>query len=116
MRISDWSSDVCSSDLDTVAQREDILAIEHDLPLGRVGERVPLEILLRGQDRVVDEIVGDLGYEVGRRGCERQPADRIDVDLAFGADDTRFWHVDQRGQGAQQIGRASGRESVCPYV
>src|SRR3546814_2615517 len=91
MRISDWSSDVCSSDLldapflvrildtdaqvdqriivdrqigvgaepcgrlgavvhvaadqpvDTVAQREDILAIEHDLPLGRVGERVRSE-------------------------------------------------------------------------
>src|SRR3546814_16844963 len=42
MRISDWSSDVCSSDL---------------------------------------------------------------VDLAFDADDTRFWHVDQRGQGAQQVRR-----------
>src|SRR3546814_4749637 len=35
----------------------------------------------------------------------RSPADRIDVDLAFGADDTRFWHVDQRGQGAQQVRR-----------
>src|SRR3546814_12862848 len=35
MRISDWSSDVCSSDLDTITDRDEILAY---LPLAWVGD------------------------------------------------------------------------------
>src|SRR3546814_19279884 len=37
MRISDWSSDVCSSDLDTIAVRQ--AEIEHDRVIDRAAQR-----------------------------------------------------------------------------
>src|SRR3546814_9187560 len=83
MRISDWSSDVCSSDLiePAVARRQcDVLAVgmaEGPAPRGRAAS--------------------------GRVGP--RPAD-IHV---------RLFAAVRRGDN-QQIGRASCRERVCPYV
>src|SRR3546814_9618721 len=86
MRISDWSSDVCSSDLQ-LAEGVEIVA-------GRDGVEDHVEAAgvrrhLRGIARV-DDLVG-----TQRAGA---------VALAFGG-----------GEG-DEIGRASCRERVCQYV
>src|SRR3546814_5250975 len=90
MRISDWSSDVCSSDL-------------HPAVLAEAGEE-HLHLFARGVLRLVedDEAV-----------CQRAPAhegDRRDLDLARCQPP-----LDLFGRHAE-IGRASCRERVCQYV
>src|SRR3546814_6187455 len=88
MRISDWSSDVCSSDLDRVLQRAVILERLHDLrdrrallADGDVDAEQLLALVVAGG--VVDRLLVDEG---------------IDRD------------------GGLEIGRASCRARVCPYV
>src|SRR3546814_1765726 len=88
MRISDWSSDVCSSDL------LDIDDVETPDERGRVGERQ--------RAFVGDEGQGPL-----------QP-----IEIGLGPAPQRLFELrdplfdEQR----QQIGRASCRERVCQYV
>src|SRR3546814_18148166 len=107
MRISDWSSDVCSSDLlgdlsprlhPRQIAREDI-----DLQIGRSPRRrlIQRRHFLRMRDDVEREmrlavrLVGDF--------VDRQ-RDAIDGDRALGRDMRR------------EMGRESGRERVCQYV
>src|SRR3546814_1574735 len=88
MRISDWSSDVCSSDL--VAA---VLALAanagHDFLIGqelaRAAGKHHLRCVLLACE--IDELAGDVA------------AARL-----------------ARGDGQRQIGRASCRERVCQYV
>src|SRR3546814_3738907 len=101
MRISDWSSDVCSSDL-----------LTHYLLLGgeRDGQLVQYVALLNKGltwDQAAKEAFGDLG--------------KLDQDLeAYRR--TRGMKVftipaDKLGTGKiEKIGRASCRERVCKYV
>src|SRR3546814_4283217 len=102
MRISDWSSDVCSSDLfgryvDDTARVDDII--------GRIG----------------DPAIEQLPRDIGRRELVvRGAADELRLQLRDGvaveraAERTRRQDVgiDRR----DQIGRASCRERVCKYV
>src|SRR3546814_6392742 len=98
MRISDWSSDVCSSDLLLGAER----AVEADAERLRVAHRVP-ESLRRLPRQRAPGGIGD-----GARNHHRQAeaagfemlADRVDRRLAV----------------QRTIGRSSCRERVCPYV
>src|SRR3546814_16637369 len=100
MRISDWSSDVCSSDLlptvhAHVGDRRQILpgGVGNpcaDIDLARVGVEP-----------------GDQGIEVTRRGDTDGVADSGRGYALFG----RPARI-----GPDQIGRASCRESVCQYV
>src|SRR3546814_16732882 len=84
MRISDWSSDVCSSDLRCEPDR------------GTFGHDEQRD---RGEDRAGEEI-GAAAAEATEPGAVAHMADdRLD---------------EQPGQ--RQIGRASGRETVCQYV
>src|SRR3546814_11160966 len=90
MRISDWSSDVCSSDLagDTARRRP-----------GRedVGGHVGTGELAVGQECEGGNGDADLGHlEIAGEGPPHDTADHRQ-------------HVDQ-------IGRASCRERVCTYV
>src|SRR3546814_14360600 len=93
MRISDWSSDVCSSDLDRDAARAD------------GGERVVCARVVVEEDR------GPIGGEVV--GVEPVPAHqhRIDRYPAHACDEAAQLPRDLR-----EIGSASCRESVCQYV
>src|SRR3546814_6649371 len=86
MRISDWSSDVCSSDLSQA------LAEHPAVALG----------VLSGVDAVADPRLLRLTQD--RRAC-RTCALVVCVDVA---------HLDE--EPVDEIGRASCRERVCQYV
>src|SRR3546814_3839846 len=87
MRISDWSSDVCSSDL--VADDLDTLQC--------LDVAVHIAHL---QPRLVQEFGQILGHALGQRGDEGA--------VSSGGGLFRL--------GDQEIGRASCRERVCQYV
>src|SRR3546814_2938647 len=98
MRISDWSSDVCSSDLvvqssglDTLAdERVDVVAVGPGLGRGKEGKALLGRAIDSGHALVID---GD--------------------GLTLLADGEPFprWAATPI-----QLGRASCRERVCPYV
>src|SRR3546814_18560005 len=98
MRISDWSSDVCSSDLEDAAER---LAADHQRMFRRAG----------AQHRVGD-----------RHGVEEARADRGDVegDAVRNAEQRLHLGGARRkriiGSRGREIGRATCRERVCQYV
>src|SRR3546814_1211718 len=102
MRISDWSSDVCSSDL----YRDDAPEARLHHRLGgsareaKIGFEVDADdvhplLVLHPHDEVVARHAGIIDENV-------DPSER----------------VDRRGDERidREIGRASGRERVCPYV
>src|SRR3546814_10896359 len=91
MRISDWSSDVCSSDLSVIV---------HDrFKLAAVHAALIIDIAQIGLDSVVDNA-----------DWSARPGIRADIS-----------HLDGRGGNAlcvlgMKIGRASCRERVCQFV
>src|SRR3546814_7563318 len=89
MRISDWSSDVCSSDL-----------------MGELGEILHVEA--GGEVRLQHER-RDQRHQVGIAAALAEPVQRA-LHLAHAGADGR-----QR-VGYREIGRAPGRERVCKYV
>src|SRR3546814_14753107 len=97
MRISDWSSDVCSSDLP-----------DADLTRPRQGFVSPEPV----------ESAFDYGYDAVMRGYEASRArlrrDRIDI--LYAHDLGRMTHGEAHPHHFCQIGRASCRERVCQYV
>src|SRR3546814_8144882 len=98
MRISDWSSDVCSSDLRDMFQRaggEQLAAALLPIALPRL-RTAAFEMMLPSWQAMHDLVVeGKL---------DTGPLERAAADIM----------VDPEVQ--RQIGRASGRERVCPYV
>src|SRR3546814_13210825 len=90
MRISDWSSDVCSSDLPALAG----VAQERRHP---ILDRCGAEYL-----RVAE---GDQTRTLG-----------VPVDLGFQRDRPELIRGASGGSHGLEIGRASCRERVCPYV
>src|SRR3546814_12282052 len=97
MRISDWSSDVCSSDLHGVA-----VELQQVLVVAELGERLhhlafqPLH-QLQGD---VEEVAGAAGRVEHAGGAE------LAVEVL------RLLH---RRLAVAEIGRASCRERVCKY-
>src|SRR3546814_19307346 len=104
MRISDWSSDVCSSDL---VARGAVAARQFG------GDVVPRQATLGKQDGEVEDEVGGLagqrGIVLGERrddGLDRFLAELLrDLAAALGGEARDI-----------EIGRASCRERVCQYV
>src|SRR3546814_14744040 len=97
MRISDWSSDVCSSDL-----RVQVVQFDRDAGIGLLEAGDQRAERLGAQRRVEDDLALLL-----RRVDYRLIVLRI-VFRQLG----RGRAADQR----KEIGRASGRERVCQYV
>src|SRR3546814_17470707 len=100
MRISDWSSDVCSSDLEIEQQVELCLAPVGSVPGPRDAERDgdPFDALRSDVDLV------RLDHEQAQRvvvSNQREEPARGEADV---------------GSECRQIGRASCRERVCQYV
>src|SRR3546814_13845899 len=107
MRISDWSSDVCSSDLllYEIAKTADVFLTNY-LPSARQKLKIDIEHIRAANP----DIIYVRGSAFGDKGPERDKG---------GFDSTAYW---ARGGSAVlvtpkaldgQIGRASCRESVC---
>src|SRR3546814_18219277 len=90
MRISDWSSDVCSSDLLTPPRRRDI---DED-PRGKTGRDLEGQRIFRAADREAARMV------------LRIDAERISLAQTRNCGD----------RAGQEIGRATCRERVGQYV
>src|SRR3546814_19203019 len=105
MRISDWSSDVCSSDL--LAGREEVGRHPDDVDhlgrrsVGEGGAGEPREDVVLRRAPAVLHVGGELLVEVLER--------RLGQVVVTGA-------ADAAGAVLQQIGRASCRERVWQYV
>src|SRR3546814_3105376 len=99
MRISDWSSDVCSSDLSQARRRKTMT-----VPTGTFSTFAQVGIR---------EDLSDVIYDIS-------PADTTFLNLARHVDveNTLFeWQTDALAAAATtEIGRASCREGVCQYV
>src|SRR3546814_17132597 len=92
LRISDWSSDVCSSDLfPAIAD----ITSRVDVPVLVMTYRNP--VLQYGVDRYADDLAAAGG------------AGLITPDIT--PESAGEWIA-----ASEQIGRASGRERVCPYM
>src|SRR3546814_13268524 len=93
MRISDWSSDVCSSDLSLRDHVHDIFVDLH--AVGGRDERAEGEaqLMLRGGHFMVVLVAGQAHFEHGRY--------HLAADVHAAVD--------------RQIGRAQRRERVCQY-
>src|SRR3546814_12402582 len=114
MRISDWSSDVCSSDLVIESEgRSWPLDLRH---IGRAAEKRIEDDMAAAIRHALEEECGDLlAFLPGVAEIERT-AERLD-----GLPPTIVVHklhgsLDPAYQRAAKIGRASGRERVCTYV
>src|SRR3546814_20644560 len=107
MRISDWSSDVCSSDLDVIIRRiVDARGAELDLrQLARQIDRQRAAVAMResGEAAVFRGRVHVLDVAVDLQVIARVP---FEPGRIIGGD---------RSVAGKQIGRASGRERVCQY-
>src|SRR3546814_12065415 len=109
MRISDWSSDVCSSDLRAarIAAR-DLGGVDQH---GDAVDRAPVRyIALAAHRRARGDVIG--GAARGREIDIARIAQGDDIGARF----ERAGIDGGRRHPAFQIGRASGRERVCQYV
>src|SRR3546814_14548958 len=102
MRISDWSSDVCSSDLEHHARHL-------RQPLGRRHGARMVDRRQVAQPRLAEQ-----GH-VDREGERAQAAVGADVARGLFATDMLLARRERQHE-ATQIGRASCRERVCQYV
>src|SRR3546814_19196493 len=113
MRISDWSSDVCSSDLPDEAEEEDRQRHQEGQPLTAAPE-APEE---HARD--------DRGQQRHLRGDENARRDEPAVPIVIGKERRRRAHRRQRdqrcdaepeGEAPRKIGSASCRDRGCQYV
>src|SRR3546814_15790757 len=125
MRISDWSSDVCSSDLAQAKLVGYDRHVEHpghpaaviiaDLALDAALEPVQLRL---GGDEVDDAASRVAAIERALRSAQHlQPlhVEEFLLEEAVG-DETDIVEADRDARIGRKIGRASCREGVCPYV
>src|SRR3546814_8213709 len=115
MRISDWSSDVCSSDLaDNIIHL--VLAKTTDAPDNVKG----ISLFVVPKFLVNDD--GSLGERNGVScgSIEHKMGIHGNSTCVLNYDDARGWMVGEENKGLAamfiKIGRASCRERVCPFV
>src|SRR3546814_4659895 len=95
MRISDWSSDVCSSDLQAVERWEGRRHLVTEGVEGAVGHRL--------QPRIGQDVEAEAGKAVGRLVVEEARGD----ELAIGVDDG--FEIQPRHQRADAVEQSFGR-------
>src|SRR3546814_8044203 len=76
MRISDWSSDVCSSDLVTSEQIEDIMAMFSDMGINVVDEDEVEEAEPENAEEESTELAEKTGTAVASKSNAREGSDR----------------------------------------
>src|SRR3546814_13463350 len=106
MRISDWSSDVCSSDLAIIGALADTLENGGDVGAAAATALGDLKAS-------VDHLTG-VRASIGARGA------RLDLEQTRAADAGAAREIDRSAiedtDITAEIGRASCRERVCQYV
>src|SRR3546814_19455638 len=112
MRISDWSSDVCSSDLllrETVEQREAVLTGRQKARRNALEAANALATIRKEHGALTGSIsAAHDALEVIKR--QKSAADAI---IEVGKDIAR---KTREARGNVEIGRAQCRERVCQYV
>src|SRR3546814_14986753 len=104
MRISDWSSDVCSSDL--LPDTQDGLKLRHAIEVRDESFRDPAFV----------EMVRERNMAIVYADSDEFPCiDEQTADFTY-ARLQRSQKEVETGYDAKEIGRASCRERVCPYV
>src|SRR3546814_18529521 len=125
MRISDWSSDVCSSDLPLldVVDRQLERALAFAERARRDCQAFARELLHHDREatpRLAQKIAGRYANVVEEhlRGIRRFLADLVEVSAALETRPVGFNQdqTDPLGALVRKIGRASCRERVGPYV
>src|SRR3546814_19810000 len=125
MRISDWSSDVCSSDLATFASTAYAMAPKDTLVIGKPADPQTLDPAI-----TIDNNDWTVTYPVYQKLMRYKQADgkgstEVEGDLATSwqaSSDNLTWTFKLRpGQkftdgAAAELGRAAGRERVGPDV
>src|SRR3546814_3694795 len=127
MRISDWSSDVCSSDLKTTRER----VIGYYANLMREADLLQLLLESGSFHQVIKRLYRSIGGEPIEFAATKRflKSLRTVIRSAYGANLSGFNQVGERAQGflegdadivsvglVEEIGRASCRERVCQYV
>src|SRR3546814_13673598 len=108
MRISDWSSDVCSSDL---RRRKGDVDRDRDRATVHEGREAPVREHPWPQP-ALDELPGDEGQEQDRNDAQH----RFAMDITRVACEQREEQRRERDDAEVEIGRASCRERVSQYV
>src|SRR3546814_3062118 len=109
MRISDWSSDVCSSDLEVARPASTNKNITQFLV--KTSERTKRETL---RNLIEEENVATAIIFCNRKTTVRELAKSLQR-YRYRAGEIHG-DMDQSSRIAEQIGRASCRERVCQYV
>src|SRR3546814_14609168 len=127
MRISDWSSDVCSSDL-TEDDALDLLvggrrAIRHDAAEMRLADKVrPLRhgqlVAQQRLGRHNDQRLAERAQHLAAQDVKivRRGRNIATLDIVAGAELEEALEARRAMPGALQLGRASWRDRGCEYV
>src|SRR3546814_14679822 len=107
MRISDWSSDVCSSDL------EDLWAFNEEVVVRAIADcRIPtISAVGHETDVTLADYAADVRAPTPTAAAEMAVPVRAELQAQLAT-----WNGRIIGAANRQIGRASGRERVCQYV
>src|SRR3546814_11665067 len=114
MRISDWSSDVCSSDLLSPKENRTLPPLRHALVHRLKREFPTLDITINGGIRSLDDAAAHLAHVDGvmlGREAYQNPWLLAPVDSSFSGAPPA-----PRERCAVEIGRAPWRERGCQYV
>src|SRR3546814_19103969 len=107
MRISDWSSDVCSSDLRFLARIE-------ERGQGHVAH--PMKRLARGEATTLGVLHAE-GERLWLRAIDKTERRELPISDAGDAQPGDLVLVEKAGRPPRiTIGRTSCRDRVCPYV
>src|SRR3546814_19944336 len=109
MRISDWSSDVCSSDLVSLASLVSAPAMAGGTVTGATQAPFAHEVTNTGSGAATDPLATAQGF-----GFDIKAPDILIGRTSTSGDVTVF--VTFSGADVAKIGRASCRERVCQYV
>src|SRR3546814_6331858 len=117
MRISDWSSDVCSSDLEYIVTNVtfDVNAQRRD-PSGARNVVLPyFAVVIQGSDNVVSKSVSRVSLDFAE-GQYRASSTGAATGQVLRAAATLPQDIQRELTRAREIGRASCRDRVCRSV
>src|SRR3546814_19348872 len=116
MRISDWSSDVCSSDLIGEDRIGGILVVPHALRLAIGLDERDLIVAAAGEAHVIDRLGIDPAEAAGRAIFGRHVPDRRAIRQRQLVQDGAVQFDETADDALLERGIAAWRERECTYV